>query len=152
MQNEIAVRFYTNNKFGTTYGKGQYRKAVFNATADMRSPKAKYLLDLFSFNDWENMAKTDADMEALALASDLIGAASKEDVLATWVKRMDSDGTKSRVEGFGVLNMGTGQLSLLINDEAMGIEHVWQLDAKPCRQNAANLKSPQLLATNAELS
>mgnify|MGYP000896164313 CR=1 FL=1 len=75
----IAVRFYENKRLGKTYGKGMYHKAVFNATADVQLPKAKYLLDMYDYNDWINTAKTDADMEALGVAEDFIaGNASSQ--------------------------------------------------------------------------
>lgn len=148
MQKEIAVRFYENKKYGNTYGKGMFHKAVFNSTADIRQPKAKYLLDWFNYGDWENTAKSDMDMELLATAADIYTGKSTEGVLGTWVKRMDSDGSKPRVSGFGVLDLNTGEMTLLINDTAFGVEEAWLLPAKPCKQNG---NSPQLLATNAEL-
>ena len=152
MERAIAVRFYENKRFGNTYGKGLYHKAVFNATADVQQPKAKYLLDMFQFSDWINTAKTDADMGILSAASDLVGAGCKDDFLATWLKRMDSDGSKQRIDGFGMLNMETGKLVLAINDEETGIQQVWQLEVKPCKQSAQNTNAPQMLATNFDLS
>jgi hypothetical protein len=150
MQTEIAVRFYENKKFGNTYGKGMFHKAVFNSTADVRHPSAKYLLDWFSYKDWENTAKSDADMGALSVAADLYAGKSTDCVLGTWVKRMDSNGSKPRVKGFGVMDSNTGEVTLIINDEETGIEEAWQLSARPCKINTS-AKSPQLLATNAEL-
>lgn len=150
MQTEIAVRFYENKKYGTTFGKGMFHRAVYNSTADIRHPSAKYLLDWFSYTDWENTAKSDTDMEALATAADLYAGKCTEGVLGTWVKRMDNDGSKPRVSGFGVMDTSTGEVTLLINDEEAGIEDAWQLSARPCKINAS-AKSPQLLATNAEL-
>jgi hypothetical protein len=35
---EIAVRLYENNAYGTTFGKGMYRRALFNGTIDAKSP------------------------------------------------------------------------------------------------------------------
>ncbi len=148
----IAVRFYENKRFGKTYGKGMYHKAVFNATADVQLPRAKYLLDMYDYNDWINTAKTDADMEALGVAEEFIAGSCKDDLLATWLKRIDSDGTKQRVEGFGVLDLETGKLVLVVDDKETGIEQAWKLDVKPCKPSAVNKNSPQLLATNIELS
>lgn len=152
MEQAIAVRFYENKKYGSTQGKGLFRKAVFNATADLQQPKTKYLLDMFSYVDWENSAKTDSDMKALAQANELVGDMPKADLLGTWIKRLDSDGTKPRVMGFGVLALNTQQLALLINDTEIGIEQAWELEVKPCKQSPTNKNSPQLLATNADLS
>lgn len=36
-QSEIAVRLYDNNAYGTTYGKGLYRKAIYNGTIDAKA-------------------------------------------------------------------------------------------------------------------
>ena len=45
MQKEIAVRLYQNAKYGTTYAKGVRHQALFNAAADIKNPKVKYVLD-----------------------------------------------------------------------------------------------------------
>jgi len=150
MQTEIAVRFYENKKYGSTFGKGMFHRAVYNSTADLRHPSAKYLLDWFSYTDWENTAKSDADMKALKMAEDLYAGKQTSEVLGTWVKRMDADGNKPRVSGFGVMDTSTGEVTLIISDAETGIEDAWQLSARPCKINAS-AKSPQLLATNAEL-
>ena len=62
MDKEIAVRFYENKRYGNTYGKGLFHKAVFNATADLQQPRAKYLLDMVCFKDWINTAKSDTEI------------------------------------------------------------------------------------------
>ncbi|MGV1017810.1 MAG: hypothetical protein ACOYBW_10600, partial [Fluviibacter phosphoraccumulans] len=59
---EIAVRLFTNDKYGKTYGPGLRNKAVFNASAELRKPSIKYLLDFYQFEDWANKAKTDEQM------------------------------------------------------------------------------------------
>jgi hypothetical protein len=152
MDTKIAVRFYDNNKFGTTYAKGLYRKAVFNGTADLQQPNTKYLLDMLSYDDWENSAKTNEDMRALELAEDLIEAKPKADWLCSFIKRFDSNGNKSPVMGFCIFDLDTHQLTLAINDAAHGIVEAWQLEAKPCKSSSNGKKVPQLLATNAELT
>jgi hypothetical protein len=150
MEKEIAVRFYTNEKFGSAFRQGKFRKAVFNGTADLIQPCAKYLLDMLSYTDWENTAKTDEDMQALAMVADLIEDKQKSDVLATFIKRLDSDGSKTRVFGFGVMDLNTRELMLLIKDDEKGVAETWQLVAKPCKQTHGK-KIPQLLASNADL-
>jgi hypothetical protein len=152
MEQAIAVRFYENKKYGSTQGKGLFRKALFNATADLQHPKTKYLLDMFTYSDWENTAKTDDDMKALGVAADYAEGLAKADLLGTWIKRLDSDGTKPRVCGFGLMDLNTHQLVLVINDTAIGVEEAWELEAKPCKQSTQNKNSPQLLATNVDLS
>lgn len=151
MDKEIAVRFYENKRYGSTYGKGLFHKAVFNATADVQQPRAKYLLDMLCFNDWVNTAKSDADMALVAMAQDLINTNGCKDALATFIKRLDADGSKPRVNGFALLDLNTRQLTLVIEDEAMSVTQAWQLEARPCRDAQPNKHSPQLLATNVDL-
>jgi len=151
MEKSIAVRFYENKRYGSTYGKGLFHKAVFNATADLQEPRVKYLLDLIQYRDWENTARSDADMEAVRMAQQLVSGTGC-DVLATFIKRLDADGSKPRVRGFAVLDLNTRQLTLVVEDEDMAVTQAWQLEAKPCREAAKNQNSPQLLATNAELT
>lgn len=146
MEKEIAVRFYTNEKFG----KGIFKKAIFSGTADLSQPCTKYLLDMLNYEDWRNAAKTDDDIEALAVAEEIIGNASTTDVLATFIKRMDSDGTKSRVPGCCVFDKATNELVLVIVDDVTGVADKWELSAKPCKQ-VMGKKVPQLLASNADL-
>ena len=52
MEKEIAVRLFENKKLGTTYGRGLYRSAVFNASAEIKDPHVKYLLDFYQFERW----------------------------------------------------------------------------------------------------
>ena len=39
-QIEIAVRLYDNNTYGSTYGRGLYRKAIYNGTIDAKHSSA----------------------------------------------------------------------------------------------------------------
>ena len=57
MQKEIAVRLYQNTKYGTTYAKGVRHQALFNAAADIKNPKVKYVLDFYTYAHWEFLAK-----------------------------------------------------------------------------------------------
>ena len=56
---EIAVRLYENKKHGTTYGKGLFHSAVFNASADVLGRKTKFLLDFYPYEKFEHIAKPD---------------------------------------------------------------------------------------------
>lgn len=147
-QKEIAVRLFENPRYGTTFGKGLYRSAVFNASAEIKSPHVKYLLDFESAERWQHTAKSDGDMVFV----DHLAEVNKPDLLVSWVQRYDSASkTKTRVNGFATLDTDTGELMLLIDDVDSGIEDTWQLTAKPCRSSSGK-NSPQLLATNAELT
>ena len=144
---EIAVRLYENAKYGTTYSKGLRHSAVFNAAADLREPNTKYLLDLYKLEDWQNTARSDADMETMKFVSETANA----DTLASWVVRYDRNTkAKQRVIGYCTLNLRNNALDLFVYDEQTGVMNRWQLTAKPCRA-VAGKNSPSLLATNAEL-
>lgn len=147
MQNEIAIRLYDNNKYGTTYGKGMYHHALFNATADVKNPKAKYLLDFYSYAHWEAQAKTDAQMEVV----DLVKETADKDTLVSWVLRYDVvTKHKTFITGFCMLNLATNKLQLVIADDALNLQTAWNLPVKPCKL-VRDKNAPQLLATNAEL-
>jgi hypothetical protein len=148
MSNKIAVRLYSNEKYGKTYGKGLYRRAVFNGTADLKDTNTKYLLDFFAYNDWENTAKTDLDMEALTNAREFFDGDTTNKVFS-WVVRWGGNGDKTKVIGFGAHDLRTNKLLLCIEDEASEIVEGWELTARSCR--TTDKSSPQLLATNYEL-
>lgn len=147
MQNEIAVRLYENNKYGSTYGKGLYHHAVFNGTADIKHPKAKYLLDFYNYEHWEAQAKTDEQMEVVQIVSET----ANKNILVSWVLRYDAvTKHKAHVMGFCTLDLATSTLQLVISDDAMDIGTAWKLPVKPCKL-VRDKNAPQLLATNAEL-
>jgi hypothetical protein len=145
-QSEIAVRLYDNQKFGTTYGKGLYRKAIYNGTVDAKHSGIKYLVDFYTYEDWANQAKTDEQMSLLKDTPPI------EDTLFSWVKYFDSSTqTKSHVMGVCLLNLETMEIRVGIVDLMRGVEDVWQLTAHRCRQSEHGKRSPQLLATNGDL-
>lgn len=145
-EKEIAVRLFESQKYGSTYGKALYRPALFNATAQVKSPQVKYLLDFEKFDTWQHSAKNDDDMEIVHHISDTQSAG----VLASWVQHYDAvTKKKTKVTGFATLNLETGDLTLLINDAIGGVEQTWKLTAKPCKSTSGK-NSPQMLATNCE--
>ena len=145
-QTEIAVRLYDNNTYGTTYGKGKYRKAIYNGTIDAKHQNSKYLVDFYDYDDWANMAKTDEQMEILR------NFEAEADTLYSWTKHYDqTTRDKTVVAGMCRVNMDTLKMMVFICDEAHGVVDTWHIMAKPCKQSASGLKSPQLLATNSDL-
>ena len=141
----IAVRLFDNDKFGTTHGKGLYRKAIYNGTIET-SGQNKYLVDLYSYEEWANMAKTDEQMEILA------NVEAQSDALYSWDKHYDPHTKdKTPVPGMCQLDPESLNMTVLICDAAHGVEDTWRLSAKPCKAHTG-VKSPQLLATNADLS
>ena len=147
MQKEIAVRLYQNTKYGNTYAKGVRHQALFNAAADIKTPKVKYLLDFYTYDHWEFLAK----QNQLDIVNQVRGAIDK-DTLVSWVVRYDlSAKTKTPVYGFSTLDMKTNELILCVVDGEAEVEESWRLNAKPCRA-VSGKNVAELLATNSELA
>ena len=147
MQKEIAVRLFQNTKYGTTYAKGVRHQALFNATADIKNPKVKYVLDFYTYEHWEFLAKENQ----LEIVNQVRNEVDK-DTLVSWIVRYDlATKTKTSVYGFGTLNMKTNKLILCVLDSDAGVEDSWQLTAKPCRA-VTGKNVAELLATNCELA
>jgi len=146
-QPEIAVRLYDNHSYNTTYGKGLYRRAIFNGTVDAKNPCIKYLVDFYSYEDWCNQAKSDGQMTVIEAVH------RSDDKLYSWVKHYDkSTSQKRQVDGYCTLDLQSLDMDLFICDESNGVVDRWQVVAKPCKQAHAGVKSPQILATNSDLA
>ncbi len=99
---EIAIRGFINEKFNTTFGKGLFRRAVYNGSVELHDPNQKYLVDYFSYREWETQAKTD---EQIRVINDLInsGIAQEKDMLFSWLVHYDPlTKSKERAEGYSV--------------------------------------------------
>ena len=146
----IAIRLFENPKFGTTYGKGLRRSAVFNATAEVGEPYAKYLLDFEEGRAWANHARTEAQLH---VARQYIDQAERDDsVLWSWVKWYDKGtGDKEYVEGFALYDLESEEVALHLNDAKRGVTQEWLLPARRC-QGTAGKNSPAFLATNHDLT
>jgi hypothetical protein len=82
----------------------------------------------------------------------IANATPDADMLFSWVKHYDG-ATKSKtpVTGMCLINTATMDMTVAILDEQRGVDEVWNLNARPCRQVAQGKRSPQLLATNGDL-
>lgn len=148
MLKEIAVRLYDNPKYGTTYGKAQYRHAIFNGSADIKNPSVKYLLDFYQYEKWEHSAQTDQQIRILNEVNDF----GDKNTLASWITRYDPiTKEKTPIFGYAAYDLKESTLMLAVIDEEKGIQDTWQLEAKPCRA-VAGKKVASLLATNCELA
>ena len=146
-QTELAVRLYENSTYGTTYGKGLFRRALFNGSIDIKSPLVKYVIDLFNYEDWCNIAKTHAQIEIIT------GVPQQADTLYTWINRYNtSTKQKTLVSGFCSFDCESKDINVMIIDPECNIEGVWKISAKPCQTNRNGLRAPQFLATNADLT
>ena len=146
-QQEIAVRLYENAYYGTTYGKGLYRKAIYNGSIDMKNPSRKYVIDLFQYNDWSMQANSD---EQIAITSTISKSMEK---LYSWVNRYDlTTKTKTLVTGCCILDINTNEIDIHVMEEDDDSVGIWKLTARPCKPTNDDRKVPQLLATNTDLA
>jgi len=147
---EIAVRGFMNEKFNTTFGKGLFRRAMFNGSVELGSPNQKYLVDYFEYSNWENTAKTDEQMVTVRKLSDA-GIAGQAGVLMSWIQHYDPlTKTKQGVGGFSIYSPETKELHVEIEDPANNTKDSWTLDVHLCKSTGAN--KPVFIATNVDLN
>ncbi len=148
MLKEIAVRLFENPKYGTTYGPAQYRHAIFNASADIKNPSVKYLLDFYEYDKWQHSAHAGLQIAILNEVAEM----ADRNTLASWIVRYEPlTKEKTLVMGYAAYDIKSSKLLMAIVDEQQGIEDTWQLEAKPCR-TVVGKKVANLLATNSELA
>ena len=112
---EIAVRGFINEKFNTTYGKGLFRRAVFNGSVEIRDPYAKYLVDYMDFNAWQHKAK-EFQLPHVTTAYEE-GLDQIPDALFSWILSYDPmTKTKTSAGGFSVYLPEHRALFISIND------------------------------------
>jgi hypothetical protein len=146
----IAIRLFENAKYGSTYGAGLRRSAVYNATAEITEPYAKYLLDFEPGAAWVDHARTE---HQLATARRLIDQVERDqEVLWSWVKWYDkTSGEKEFVSGFAAYDMDSEEIALHLDDGKRGLTEQWFLPARRCTGTAGK-NSPVFLATNCDLA
>jgi hypothetical protein len=147
---EITARLWENKLYGTTYGKGQYRKAIYNGTLEIIDPYAKYLVDFEEIETWFHFAKSPVHIE---MASRLKNVPVNEDhVLMSWIYHY-ANGVKTAVEGYAALDMNSNRITIQINDEPHGINDDWELPIRSCVAKIPGKPTPALIATTqSELS
>jgi hypothetical protein len=147
MEKEIAVRLFENKRLGTTYGKGLYRAAVFNASAEIKDPHVKYLLDFYQYDRWQHTANTD---EQMAMLNQVDEFCSTND-LTSWITRYDPiTKSKTPVQGIAILDDQSQMLRVIVIDPDSAIEDSWVLPVRACSVTRSN--APSLIATNTELA
>jgi hypothetical protein len=147
---DIAVRGFINDKFNTPFGKGLFRRAVFNGSVELADPKEKYLVDYYSYTDWQNTAKSD---EQMAIVNKLAksGVDPDDEVYCSWILHYDPiSKTKTKVGGFSVYSPQTQELYIAIDDEPHGTSEDWSLPARLCKNTGAT--KPVFVATNVDLA
>jgi len=147
---EIAVRGFINEKFNTTFGKGLFRRAVYNGSVELHKPNQKYLVDYYSYLEWESQGKSDEQM-AIVKSLESTNIAQEEDLLFSWLIHYDPlTKSKERVNGYSVYSPKTRELFIKIDDELNHTEDEWTLSVHPCRATGAN--KPVFVATNVDLN
>lgn len=142
---EITVRLWENQKFGTTYGKGLYRQAYYNSTAEIKNPSAKYLLDFMDIESWVHFARTPEQLEIIRRFEVL--PKNEPGVFASWIVRYHNK-QKSFVGGFAMMFLDDMELDIDITDNDLAIDDNWTIPLKPCLKRDPNKPSPNLIASN----
>jgi len=146
---EIAVRGFINEKFNTTFGKGLFRRAVFNGSVELHDPNQKYLVDYFSYLEWETQAKTDEQLKVInELTSVNLG--EETGLLFSWLIHYDPlTKSKQRVNGYSIYSPNTRELFIKIDDPDNQTQDEWTLDVHSCKSTGAN--KPIFVAANVDL-
>jgi hypothetical protein len=146
---EIAVRGFINEKFNTTFGKGLFRRAVFNGSVELHDPNQKYLVDYFSYLEWETQAKTDEQLKVInELTSVNLG--KETGLLFSWLIHYDPlTKSKQRVNGYSIYSPNTRELFIKIDDPNNQTQDEWTLDVHSCKSTGAN--KPVFIAANVDL-
>jgi len=146
---EIAVRGFINEKFNTTFGKGLFRRAVYNGSVELHKPNQKYLVDYFSYLEWEAQARSDEQM-AVIKKLESTNVTQENDLLFSWLVHYDPlTKSKERVDGYSVYSPNTRELFIQINDERNQTQDEWTLSVHPCKSTGAN--KPVFIAANVDL-
>jgi hypothetical protein len=141
---EITARLWENKLYGTTFGKGQYRKAIYNGTLEIPSPYAKYLVDFEEVEAWFHFPKSAIHVEMVNRLKNI--PANEDGVLMSWIYRYEA-GIKSAVEGYASLDMNYSRIYIEINDSANGINEYWELPVRSCIARIPGKPTPALIAT-----
>ena len=146
---EIAIRGFANEKFNTTYGKGLFKRAVFNGSVEVRNPYVKYLVDYSYLNHWEHSAK-EFQLRYVTLAyQEQLNQV--DDALFSWIQHYDPvTKSKTSTDGFSVYLPTTKELCIVINDALHDVNDQWSLTVSNCKSLGAN--KPVFIASNMDLN
>ena len=146
---EIAIRGFANEKFNTTFGKGLFRRAVFNGSVELGSPGQKYLVDFYEYNHWVNLAKTPDQMATINRLDDE-GIQNQSSALLSWLLHYDPlSKIKTPTDGFCIYLPQTSELYIQINDPDHQTQDEWSLNVHHCKTTGIN--KPVFIATNVAL-
>lgn len=141
---EITARLWENQKYGTTYGKGQYRKAIYNGTLELANPTVKYLVDFEEIADWFHFAKSQLHQAITAKIQSI--PENEQGVLMSWLYRYDG-GIKIPTGGYAALDLNTMRIQIQIDDENCDLSEHWELPVRSCIARIPGKPTPNLIAT-----
>ncbi len=145
----IAVRGFINDKLDTTTRRTLFRKALFNGSVELRDPNQKYLVDYFTYPQWELLARSDKQLDVVneLRAQDLY---KEPEFLFSWILHYDPlTKTKTRVDGYSIYSINTKELYIKINDAINQTTDDWELNVCHCK--AVGKNKPVFIASNCEL-
>jgi hypothetical protein len=149
-EREIAVRGFMNERYNTSFGKGLFRRAVYNGSVELANPSQKYLIDLYEFGLWQHQAKTDYQINIFRKI-DAMGGDEEKNLLLSWVLHYDPlTKVKTPVDGYCIYMPSTDELYIEIADPLNDTEYSWSLDVKSCKNTGKG--KPVFIATNVDLS
>ena len=109
-EREIAVRGFMNERYNTSFGKGLFRRAMYNGSVELANPSQKYLIDLYEFGLWQHQARSDYQMDIFRKI-DAMGGDDEKDLLLSWVLHYDPlTKTKTPVDGYCIYMPSTSEL------------------------------------------
>ncbi|MEI6021986.1 MAG: hypothetical protein WCR21_12735 [Bacteroidota bacterium] len=147
---EIAIRGFINEKYNTTYGKGLFRRAIYNGSVELHNPNQKYLVDFYDYEQFQHTAKSDAQIEVLKKL-DQCNVSSVEGLVLSWIIHYEPlTKTKTPVDGYCIYLQSTGELHIEVIDVLNGTNEQWDLRAHHCKSVGAN--KPVFIGTNVDLN
>ena len=147
---EIAIRCFINDKFNTTFGKGLFRRAMFNGSVELKNPNQKFLIDLYNYANWEAQAKSDQQIETVTKIREN-DIHQVDGVLLSWLLHYDPlTKTKTKVDGYAIYIPHAKTLFIDINAPVHQTQEDWTLDVHTCKATGSN--KPVFIATNVDLN
>ena len=147
---EIAIRGFINEKYNTPFGKGLFRRAIYNGSVELHNPNQKYLVDYYEYGVFQHTAKSINQIEIL---NNLIacGVADTPDLVMSWIVHYEPlTKSKELVNGYCIYLKTTGEVHIEIDDVLNGTKDEWDLKAHHCKAVGAN--KPVFIATNVDLN
>ena len=149
-EREIAVRGFLNDRYNSSFGKGMFRRAVYNGSVELGNPNQKYLIDLYEFGIWQHQANTEYQLQVFRNI-DAMGAEDEKDLLMSWVLHYDPlTKVKTPVDGYCLYMQSTNELYIEIHDPERETQDRWSLCTRPCKNTGKG--KPVFIATNVDLS